>query len=381
MQIPKNKGKLIASLFAAVLALAGCNDGKSVSVPSYSYGSDAAQSTGESEAEPSGSSTSEADSAPVVSTPEENSDIPDGSSQTIVYNHDPENYCEITFDGEKIIIGVKDGGVFQKVQQGSLKFNTSSSDDGNVSLLTLTPSNDIDGRYADFFIIDANGGRVSICIEHTDSGIFFPDVSRLTENNRNVAENAVTLSDAQTAQYITLDGSRGRIPQILSDIKALSDKICEGIDSDYEKLRAISYWVSDNIYYDQPAFSKGIPQECLSLEYMLNNKSSVCGGYSNMTSALCAAQGIRCVNIIGSGVVNGYFVQNLEGELHEWNVAEIDGRHILVDSGWGSTNKFYSDGTYNKGKIHFGYFDIGEEIFALRHKAKTAEYRDYWALV
>ena len=37
--------------------------------------------------------------------------------------------------------------------------------------------------------------------------------------------------------------------------------------------------------------------------------------------------------------------------------------------------QFYSDA------ISYDYFDIGEEMFALEHKAKSAEYRDYWAVL
>lgn len=168
---------------------------------------------------------------------------------------------------------------------------------------------------------------------------------------------------------------------MLGEIKALSDVICEGLGSDYDKLRAISRWVSANIYYDYPAYNKGVPEETLSLKYMLNGHSSVCGGYSNMTSALCAAQGIKCWNVHGSVLTGGYtFSERNDGEYHEWNYAEIDGRVIWVDSGWNSFCTLRSDGTYINGGIYYRYFDIGEEYFALNHKSNYAEYRDYFAL-
>ena len=71
--------------------------------------------------------------------------------------------------------------------------------------------------------------------------------------------------------------------------KLLSDEFCREISDDYKKLRAISNWVSENIYYDLDALSPGgSSPEVLSLDYVLKNKRSLCGGFSNITAALCA---------------------------------------------------------------------------------------------
>lgn len=357
----KNKVKLIILIIAAVMAFVGCAGGGDISIPDYSIGSNPLRGN---------SSENELSGAPNG-----------GRVQTIVFNHDPLNYCTITSNGSEITISGKNADILRSVSSKTLTFNIDtyfSSEELTINLTNLKSISD--NRFAEFFILDKNGYKISICFEHTNDGFYFPDVSEIAENNRAVADNVVEASEARVAQFITLDGSRDRIPQILSEIKRISDTICAGIESDYEKLRAISRWVADNIYYDKPAYDDGIPQSCLSLEYMLNNKSSVCGGYSNMTSALCAAQGIRCVNIIGRGVTNGYYVHNLEGVLHEWNVAEIDGKRILIDSTWNSNNHFLTDGTFTANSSEYWYFDVSEEVMALRHKAKTAEYRDYWAL-
>lgn len=353
----KNKWKFIIFIFAAAMMLVGCADERNISIPNYSFGSNP---------------------PPDISTP---SDEPNNEAlQTIVFCNDPENQCTISTNGETITISGKSNTVLRRIVTNTLKFTADSYSSGDIVVVTLSNlQSTSNSKFVDFYILDKNGSAIPICMEYRDDGVFFPDLSKIVENNRTVSERAVEISEARVAQFITLDGSREKIPQILSEIKELSDKICTGIDSDYEKLRAISYWVAENIYYDKPAYDDGIPQSCLSLEYMLNNKSSVCGGYSNMTSALCAAQGIRCLNIIGQAVISGYYCQNLEGVLHEWNVAEIDGKSILVDTTWSSNNRF-SDGSFDSKPITYGYFDIGEDVMALCHKARTAEYRNFWAL-
>lgn len=319
--------------------------------------------------------SSVASEAPPASNP------PEIETQTVVYSHDPKNVCTIMFDGTTIVIRGKIGDLLSDVEDDYPNMSVECSTDGDEAVYTLTPKSiSFNQRYGWFYILDKNGYMNYINVEMTASGITFPDASSLAENNDRVVDSAANASAGKTLQYITRNGKRDKAPQVLEEIKRISDKICEGIDSDYEKLRAISYWVSENIYYDRPAYSKGIPQECLSLEYMLDNKSSVCGGYSNMTSALCAAQGIRCLNITGSGIITGHsFLEGLAGGFHEWNVAEIDGRYIIVDSGWNSHNDFSLGGIFTSKPMSYKYFDIGKEIFALDHKAQTAEYRDYWA--
>ena len=304
-------------------------------------------------------------------------------TQTVIYNHDPKNSCSITFDGKSITVRGVYGDLFKGIAEGYPSMDVSGSIDDGILTCVLTPkAADFDRSFGSFSIIDAGDHRNTVFIGLSDGSVMFPDTSGLVRSNDKAVSAVVNTSDAKLAQYITLDGSRDRIPEILDAIKELSDEICKGIDSDYEKLRAISRWVSDNIYYDHPVYNIGAPQYCLSLEYMLKNRSSICGGYSNMTSALCAAQGIRCLNITGMAAMTGKcYLQDTVGAYHEWNVAEIDGRQVIVDSGWNSGKGINSDGSLSNKKPCYKYFDISAEVFSFDHKAQTSEYRDYWSLV
>lgn len=287
------------------------------------------------------------------------------------------------FDGESIIVRGVRGDLFDGVDDSYPQMNISSSSENGVLTCVLTPkSTDFDRRFGSFAILDTERNMNTVFIEFSEGSIIFPDTSGLVQSNDRVVSAVINISEDKIAQYITLNGSRDKIPEILDAIKELSDEICAGIDSDYEKLRAISRWVSDNIYYDHPIYNKGAPQYCLSLEYMLDKHASICGGYSNMTSALCAAQGIRCLNITGMAVKNGKcYLQDTVGAYHEWNVAEIDGRQIIVDSGWNSGIGINSNGTLSDKGPCYKYFDISPEVFSFDHKAQTAEYRDYWSLM
>lgn len=376
----KIKRKFIIAICLSAALLSGCGqDKESVHI----------LTTGSSSGTPSDASLSEQSTEPVgfplppVSSSESEPEAPVYKTKTIVYNNDPQNPCSITFDGKSITVKGKYGDVFGGVAEIYPQMDIKSWLDGDMLTCVLTPkTTQFDRDFGSFAILDKSRYLNKVHIDLSNGGIMFPDTSNLVQINQRAVDAVIDASEARVAQYVTTDGSRGRIPQILNEIQKISDEICEGIDSDYEKLRAISRWVSDNIYYDHPAYSNGAPQECLSLEYMLDNRSSICGGYSNMTSALCAAQGIRCLNISGMAINNGKcYLQNEQGGFHEWNVAEIDGRQIIVDSGWNSGNDFNYDGTFSSDPPCYKYFDISGDVFALDHKAQSAEYRDYWALV
>lgn len=322
--------------------------------------------------------TSSSSDEPII-TPE-----PQPAETTYIYNHDPENACTITFDGKSITVTGKKGNAFSGVNDVYPSMKIERTEEGDTLTCVLTPKKSTFYQSTGmFYILSANGGASVINLKLSNSeGVSIPDLSSYAAANQHVTDSVIDASPSRIASYITMDGKLGkRAEEIWAEITKISNDICAGIEDDYEKLRAISRWTSDNIYYDYPAYSKGAPQYCLTLEYMLNNRTSICGGYATMTSALCAVQGIRCLNISGMAVVSGNcYPQGAQGGFHEWNIAEIDGRQIIVDSGWNSGNTFGYDGKYNAEKPIYRYFDIGAEIFALDHKAQNAEYRDYLSL-
>lgn len=101
----------------------------------------------------------------------------------------------------------------------------------------------------------------------------------------------------------------------------------------------------------------------LSLDYVLKNKRSLCGGFSNITAALCAAQKIECYNVHGIKLRNTETLESAKSnDPHQCNFAVIDGRRIWVDTLW-------------------KYFDIGGELFAYDYKITFCEYRKYFDII
>lgn len=301
---------------------------------------------------------------------------------TFYFSKDPGNPVTVTFEDDRITVTAK-GNACTGVQRSYPEMSVTREFDGDTTIYTLTPvSSNLKSGFGSFSIIDKNNYLGDVIFSVKDGKISAPEFQKLAENNQSVVDSVVDASATRVAQSMTLYGDTAKIPEIWQEIEKISNEICDGIDDDYEKLRAIADWVSDNIYYDRPAVRQGEPPSCLTLEYMLNNKSGICGSYANMTAALCNAQGIRCLSITGKALVDGqnYLNTNLEGGLHEWNVAEINGRQIIVDSCWMSANNLDYSGNYTHRDNVWKWFDIGGEIFAIDHQAKTAEYKDFKAL-
>lgn len=330
----------------------------------------------------SASSTSSAQSAgstsSAVSSPEEKPVLPNRDLRhiTVALTNDFTNERTLTIDGETLTVEVKNGDwVTDSVRIGSIVF--SKEQDGDRTRFTLNGKHLRKG-YVNLELW-GNGRILSYRLMHDDEGYSFPDVFEVCAESAAAVNSYKVLSYEQTLRYITKDGTADNANVVLKKIQSLSDKICRGLRTDYEKLRAISRWVSENIYYDHPAYKNGIPAECLTLEYMLERGSSVCGGYAAMTSALCEAQGIKCLHVNGAAITqaNCYAEAN-NGVHHEWNYAIIGGGGIWVDSGWNSGSNLYSAGSYSQNSIDYKYFDIGEEVFALNHKSISAQLRTYF---
>lgn len=362
--------KKFLALCLAVLMLTGC---ESDSLPSYSQ-MGSFPDLDESSVNITKSSSHISNSTVVESEPEFVSDK--GLYHiTVSLSNDYENSRTLIIDGEKLTVIIKNGEwETSSVRIGSIVFSSETS--GSTTTYTLDGTRLRKG----YVNLELWGSEiVSYRLKHDENGYSFPDVMKICNDNEQAAASAKVLSYEQTLKYITKDGSSANAAAVLKKIKRLSDKICRGIRTDYEKLRAISQWVSANIYYDYAAYKNGIPDECLTLEYMLEYGTSVCGGYAAMTSALCEAQGITCLHINGSAINQGNCYAELDnGVHHEWNYAVIGDKGVWVDSGWNSRSYFYEIGSYSQGEIVYTYFDIGSEAFALDHKVSYAQLRNYF---
>lgn len=369
-----NMRKRLLAICAAALMLSGCSK-----TPVYSDIGEFPDLSSVSSKSSSSTKRSEPIYPEESSVPEEEPlkiPVRDLRNITVSLTNDFTNERTLTIKGETITVEVKNGDwVTESVRIGSAVFL--KEEDGNITRFTFDGTYLRKG-YLNLELWSEDGQIITYRIMHDKEGYAFPDVMEIYAINERALESPKALTHEQTLRYITKDGTAEHEKEVLDEIQKLSDKICRGLRTDYQKLRAISRWVSDNIYYDYAAYKAGIPDECLTLEYMLEKRASVCGGYAAMTSALCEAQGIATLHINGLAINQGNCYAEADNGLHhEWNYALV-GSGAWVDSGWNSGAYLYVTGEYSHSPINYKYFDIGGEVFALNHKCISAELRDYF---
>jgi len=177
---------------------------------------------------------------------------------------------------------------------------------------------------------------------------------------------------------------------IAFELITLTERIIEGLESDYDKLKAIHDWVSDNIYYDYNLIYNHIGSTSVLGTYLF--KSSVSTGYANLTAALCQAAGIPCRVVSGyavgvgtdsmySSIWEAYEQYLVDGDLeafqqnvgtnHDWNEAFVNGRWIIVDTTWDSGNEHYPGNRIMSNPRKDTYFDPSMEVFSAEHLMRT----------
>ncbi len=187
--------------------------------------------------------------------------------------------------------------------------------------------------------------------------------------------------------YIYPDGSDDDIIGVLEDIKSISDKVTQGIDDDYEKMRALDSYVSNLIAYDHDAAHNDVSFDTICLKNVLDRSRTTCAGFSNLYAALAQAQGLYCVNIRGSApdAELGITRANLGDEStpinHEWTAVwyKAEQRWVYVDCTWNSLNTF-ENGEFSMNGAVTMYFDKPLDELSVNHKADSVVYRDFFGV-
>jgi len=204
------------------------------------------------------------------------------------------------------------------------------------------------------------------------------DISRYLDES--LEDIRFVLRNPATNVYATMSYDK------ISYINTISDRICAGVTSDYDKLREIYEYAASNFYYDSVAFQTHNNQyanpydNIRNFEYGLSSANSqqgrvytTCQGYSAIVIALARAQGIPSRLVYGHRAAvpshDWMTESNINVRDHWWVEAWVDGRWIFIDPTVGTTNKYDSrTGKFSYyGLTNYTYFDPTEEQIATSH--------------
>ncbi len=283
---------------------------------------------------------------------------------------DPSNYFEFVFDGDeflfagtvanentKYVCGIIEGEyILVPVRQGGVFFVTIDLSELDVTEFEFSIYTGED-RDAEFY--SAFYGR-DIVIKKVDG-------------EWGVALDKTVYDNNEMFLAGWIDEKSAIQKDIPDRIRRAAENAVAGLETDYEKARAIHKYVATTIYYDMDYAQDITDTTPKSAEEVYDKGYAVCEGYSNLTVALLNALDIPAVVVKGfSNVLDEYVydweeVKNKPSN-HEWVEAFVDGRWIIMDPTWDSSNTVINS-KKETGTIHFyRYFDVSHDIFSAAHR-------------
>ena len=178
------------------------------------------------------------------------------------------------------------------------------------------------------------------------------------------------------------------------DPVALAREITKGLDSDYEKAKAIHDWVCGNISYDKDKFYAIERHEDSPYLDILVSRRGVCADYTTLTIVMLRGVDIparRVRSFIGEGEAfwgskvldhNYKLIETRHEDVHDHTEAYIDGRWLSMDTTWDAAGEWENGRqTVPAGIRGYEWFDIpleklseGRMTFDLDHFYGVAIY-------
>lgn len=298
-------------------------------------------------------------------------------------SNNPECYSLFQIDGDTLNARGKYSSdrirkiYFFGAEEGSGSYKMKVNADGSYEAALSLPEG---YRYTTLVIKLNSGAEFGYRIDCSD-GWYFSD-NGLAETNKKVFEGITDASPESVGYYISPTADEKEIAVVLEQLQLISDSVTEGIESDYDKARALALYVAGHFYYDHDARATSVTETNVALSEVLKTSRTVCTGFADLYCALLQAQGIDAVNIKGGSTGGEITYEKLTDGVqnHEFTAFfyEAEQRWVWVDSCWNGSGD-YQNGEYNEDKPHEKFFDISDEALALDHRADYAQRRDFFS--
>lgn len=259
---------------------------------------------------------------------------------TKVYNKGKVSEVYTPATGTKVFSINKITGVFTQAsgtkvyKEGKVTIDASHTEDGYV-LVKHSGSNKrlrigvSAGGTNEYFELNGNGEYESIPLVK-GSGTYMLTIYELVKGSSyaEVASKKITVQlSSDNAPYLC--PSQYVWYTEYTDAVAKSYEICEGIDSDYEKMKALYNYVSKNVNYD---YIKALTINSSSagvgylpdVDETLSSGMGICFDYSALLACMLRVQGIPVKLVIGNLLPTS--------QKHAWNQVYVDGSWYLLDA-------------------------------------------------
>lgn len=123
-------------------------------------------------------------------------------------------------------------------------------------------------------------------------------------------------------------------------ISTLAEYLTKPYNNNYDKAKAIAFWIAGHINYDSYLYNNGRTTKLLntymgqSANDLLKSRVGICGDFAELFATLCRAAGIKAVKVHGYAYsTNGYLsTKELQNSGHAWNYFLYKNQKIYVDT-------------------------------------------------
>lgn len=151
----------------------------------------------------------------------------------------------------------------------------------------------------------------------------------------NSLAEAKNYSSAQITTYVN------KIPREQENkLDTLVKYLIAPFDNDYDKAKAIAFWIASRINYDEYLYSNGKTSKLLktytgqSPKELINSRVGICEDFSNLFKELCRRAKIRASVITGYAYPAGISLSanKRRNSGHAWNAFIYNNKKIFVDT-------------------------------------------------
>lgn len=123
-------------------------------------------------------------------------------------------------------------------------------------------------------------------------------------------------------------------------IYTLAKYLSKPFDNDYDKAKAIAYWIAGHIYYDDYLYNNGQTTRLIRSyqrqepRELLKSRVGICGDFADLFNALCKKAGIRARTVSGYAYPARHSLnqRNKQNSAHAWNYFYDGAKKIYVDT-------------------------------------------------
>ncbi|WP_298514017.1 transglutaminase domain-containing protein [uncultured Kordia sp.] len=197
---------------------------------------------------------------------------------------------------------------------------------------------------------------------------------------------------ASAQDYTSVDKVVATYPSTFQSVEEFAKRIEKDFTTDADKVRAAYYWISNTITYNHKGLRTGrdpypkiVIRDAVSQEdfeykynkryaaYVLQYKTAVCEGYSQLLFFTCEYMNIKAKVIEGNAMTDLRDIGKIPHDTdHAWNAVFFNEKWNLIDATWSTGNEEENPNAFD---FTDSYFCIAPEKLILSHFPKNPKWQ------